>query len=293
MRCRYRLHFCVDAQKITHNSITSTSLTLLTPFISYILAERLHVSGVLAVVCTGLFIAWRSPKIFSYQTRMRSRSVWDTLIYLLNGFIFLLIGQQLPDALKELGKYPLLMLLAYGLLVSLVVIIVRVAWVFATAYSHKLFWGDAKTAGSQEMQDEMKTTWRNVLIVGWTGTRGIVSMATALALPLTLNSGAPFPHRALILFLTFVVIFVTLVIQGMSLPLMIRILALKPNLQAEKEELELQLLVLQNTLHFIEHEIPVPMEDDVKRQIKASYEAALVQLQQKKNRPKSAARIPG
>lgn len=268
-------------KKITHNSITSTSLTLLTPFISYILAERLHVSGVLAVVCTGLFIAWRSPKIFSYQTRMRSRSVWDTLIYLLNGFIFLLIGQQLPDALKELGKYPLLMLLAYGLLVSLVVIIVRVAWVFATAYSHKLFWGDAKTAGSQEMQDEMKTTWRNVLIVGWTGTRGIVSMATALALPLTLNSGAPFPHRALILFLTFVVIFVTLVIQGMSLPLMIRILAIKPNFQADKEELELQLLVLQNTLHFIEHEIPVPMEDDVKRQIKASYEAALDQLQQK------------
>ncbi|MBO9154979.1 Na+/H+ antiporter [Chitinophaga sp. GCM10012297] len=268
-------------KKITRNSITSTSLTLLTPFISYILAERLHVSGVLAVVCTGLFIAWRSPKIFSYQTRIRSKSVWDTLIYILNGFIFLLIGQQLPDALKELGEYSLPVLLAYGLLISVVVIVVRIVWVFATAFSHKLVWGDIKTVGSKEIQDEGKTTWKNVLIVAWTGTRGIVSMATALALPLTLTAGASFPHRSLILFLTFVVIFVTLVIQGMSLPLMIRILGVKPNLRSDKEEEELQKFVLQSTLYFIEHEFPIPLEESIKRQIKAVYEETLRQLQQK------------
>jgi len=268
-------------KKITHNSITSTSLTLLTPFVSYMLAERLHVSGVLAVVCTGLFIAWRSPKIFSYQTRIRSKSVWDTLIYILNGFIFLLIGQQLPDALKELEAYSLLVLLAYGFMISAMVIVVRIVWVFATAFSHKLIWGDAKTSGATELQDKSATTWKNVLIVAWTGTRGIVSMATALALPLTLKGGALFPHRSLILFLTFVVIFVTLVIQGMSLPVMIRILGVKPNWRSDNEEKELQKFVLQSTLYFIEHEFPIPLEDSIKRQIKAAYEQTLGQLQRK------------
>ncbi|PUZ29875.1 Na+/H+ antiporter [Chitinophaga parva] len=268
-------------KKITHNSITSTSLTLLTPFVSYILAERLHVSGVLAVVCTGLFIAWRSPKIFSYQTRIRSKSVWDTLIYILNGFIFLLIGQQLPDTLKELEAYSLLVLLAYGLLISVMVIVVRIMWVFATAFSYKLIWEDVKTGASMETQDESATTWKNVLIVAWTGTRGIVSMATALALPITLMGGAHLPHRSLILFLTSVVIFVTLVIQGMSLPLMIRILGIKPNLQSDNEEKELQKFVLQSMLYFIEHEFPIPLEESIKRQIKAAYEETLSQLQRK------------
>ncbi|WPQ61871.1 Na+/H+ antiporter [Chitinophaga sancti] len=266
---------------ITHNSIASTSLTLLSPFISYILAEQLHLSGVLAVVSTSLFISWRSPEIFSYQTRMRSKSVWDTLVYILNGFIFLLIGQQLPNALKELEKYSLPILIAYGFLISIVVIVVRVMWVFATAYSHNLLSNKIKATASKDNQDEKINTWKNVLIVAWTGTRGIVSMATALALPITLIGGAPFPQRSLILFLTFVVIFVTLVIQGLSLPLLVKILGVKPTLLAHKEEQELKLFIVQNILHFIEHEFPIHLDDKVKRQVKAEYEATLLQLQNK------------
>lgn len=264
---------------ITHNSIASTSLTLLSPFISYILAEQLDLSGVLAVVSTSLLISWRSPEIFSYQTRMRSKSVWDTLIYILNGFVFLLIGQQLPNALRELEKYSLPVLIGYGLLISMVVITVRIIWVFATAYSNNLIRLNNRTTTPEDVQDEKINTWKNVLIVAWTGTRGIVSMATALALPITLIGGAFFPQRSLILFLTFVVIFVTLIVQGLSLPLLVKILGVKTTFQANKEEQELKLFVLHNILHFIEYEFPIQLEDKMKQQIKAEYEGTLVDLQ--------------
>lgn len=270
--------FILTHKKITHNSIVSTSLTLLTPFISYILAEQFHASGVLAVVSTGLFISWRSPQIFSYQTRIRSKSVWDTLIFILNGFIFLLIGQQLPAVLRELEKYSIALLLFYGLIISIVVIIVRIMWVFATAYSQNIIWHKRKPANFTDIQDERVNTWRNVLIVAWTGTRGIVSLATALALPLTLVGGRPFPQRSLILFLTFVVIFVTLVVQGLSIPLLIRILGVRPASRPHKEEQELQLFLAQSIIYFIENEFPINLDEKLKEQVKARYEVTISQL---------------
>ena len=266
---------------ITHNSITSTTLTLLTPFISYILAEQLHLSGVLAVVTTSLIVSWRSPQIFSYQTRMRSKSVWDTLVFILNGFIFLLIGQQLPNALKELEKYSLPLLIAYGVLISLVVIVVRLLWVFATAYSHNLLWNKINASGTKDILDEKINTWKNVLIVAWTGTRGVVSMATALALPITLINEVEFPQRSLILFLTFVIIIVTLVVQGMSLPLLIKILGIKPTFQHIREEQEMKLFIVQSILHFIENDLSTPLEEKVRNQVKAKYTEILERLQQK------------
>ncbi|MDP4263333.1 MAG: cation:proton antiporter, partial [Bacteroidota bacterium] len=105
--------------KMNNNPIVETSLTLLTPFLSYLAAEQVHVSGILAVVSTGLVISWRSPEIFSYQTRMRTKVVWDTLIFLLNGFVFILIGLQLPAILKQLASYTLAELIGYGMLISL------------------------------------------------------------------------------------------------------------------------------------------------------------------------------
>jgi len=270
--------FVITHKKITHSSIVSTSLTLLTPFISYIFAEQLHASGVLAVVTAGLFISWRAPQIFSYQTRIRSKSVWDTLVYLLNGFIFLLIGQQLPGVLKDLEKYSIAILLLYGLIISIVVIIVRITWVFATAFSQNIIWDKKAPADLKDIQDERVNTWRNVLIVAWTGTRGIVSLATALALPLTLVGSNPFPQRSLILFLTFVVIFVTLVVQGMSIPLLIRILGVRPVNQPFKEEQELQLFLAQSIIYFIENELPVNLDEKVKEQLKVRYEVTITQL---------------
>lgn len=259
-------------KKINHNSIVSTSLTLLTPFISYLLAEQLHASGVLAVVSAGLFMSWRSPEVFSYQTRMRSRSVWDTLIFILNGFVFMLIGQQLPGVLDELGKYTYTVLLFYGLIVSVIVILVRITWVFAGAYYQKIIGRKTGQSDLKEAQLERSNTWKNVLIVAWTGTRGIVSLATALALPLTLGGDRPFPQRSLILFLTFVVIFMTLIVQGLSIPLLIRLLDVKPGASPHKEEKELQLYIAQSIADFVENDFPIDMDDGLKEQIKSRYE---------------------
>ena len=272
--------FVFAYKKITNNSIVETSLTLLAPFVSYLLAEHFHTSGVLAVVTAGLFIAWRSPEVFSYQGRMQIRSVWDTLIFLLNGIIFILIGLQLPGILKALKGYSFWELLGYGLIVSAVTIFIRIIWVFVGAYHQNVFtWGRKKKTLSGTDDSEMeKNAWKNVLIVAWTGTRGVVSLATAMALPLALSNGKAFPQRDIILFLAFVVIFVTLVVQGLSLPLLIRLLGVKLHLNPGKEEKELQLQMANSILDFIDHDFPINMESKLRDQLKKKYQLAAAYL---------------
>lgn len=244
-------------KRILNNSIISTSLTLLTPFITYLVAERFHTSGVLAVVSTGLMISWRAPEIFSFQTRIRNQAVWDTVIFLLNGFIFILIGLQLPIILSELTGYGAWKLSVYGLLVSGVTIAVRILWVFGSAYS--------------PFTQKQIETWKSVLIVAWTGTRGVVSLATALALPLTLDDGSVFPQRSLILFLAFMVIFITLVVQGLSLPILLKVLRVKPTPIVTDQERELRLLIASSVLNFIDHEFPLSLSDTLKARIRRRY----------------------
>ena len=267
-------------KKIENHPIVETSLTLLTPFLSYLAAEQAHTSGILAVVTTGVFISWRAPEIFSYQTRMQTRAFWDTLMFLLNGFIFILIGLQLPGILKQLPNYKMSTLVGYGLIISLVTIIVRILWVFTSAWFFNLFtW---KTKGSNRLPDiqrrERSDTWKNVLIVAWTGTRGVVSMAAALALPFTLDNGKHFPQRHLIIFLSFVVIFLTLVVQGFSLPLLIRILKVEPSDNEDKEEKELQLYLASSTLHFIDHELSKKLKAGIRSELKKKYEQLTTRL---------------
>jgi Na+/H+ antiporter len=252
-------------KRILSNSIISTSFTILTPFISYLLAERIHTSGVLAVVSTGLIISWRAPEIFTYHTRIRNRAVWDTAIFLLNGFIFILIGLQLPAILSDLDQYSKVELLGYGLLVSGVTIIVRVLWVFGVAYSPL-----GKNNKPNE-KDPYGDNWKNVLIVAWTGTRGVVSLATALALPLTMSDGGLFPQRSLVLFLSFVVIFMTLVVQGISLPVLIRLLGVKPRPEHQNEERELRLLVANSSLNFIDKDLTVVVNEHTRTEIRKPY----------------------
>ncbi len=269
--------FIFAHKKITNNPIIETSLTLLSPFVTYLLAEHFKLSGVLAVVSSGLIMSWRSPEIFSFHARMRTRVVWDTLIYLLNGFIFILIGLQLPDILKDLGNYPVLELLGNGLLISLATIVVRIVWVFAGAYWGKIFRRKNKD-GNELNKVETSAQWKNILIVAWTGTRGIISLATALALPLMLDDGSAFPRRHSIIFLAFVVIFVTLVVQGLSLPLLIRILDVKKQPNEDNEENELRLYLAANTLHFIDHEFPFHLENKIRDPLKKKYETQINNL---------------
>ncbi len=282
--------FVFAHKKIENNPVVETSLTLLSPFVAYLAAEQFHMSGVLAVVSTGLVISWRAPEVFSFQARMRTRVIWDTVIFLLHGFVFILIGLQLPSIIKDLGNYSFTQILGYGLLISLVTIVVRIVWVFAGAYWQNYFQKKNKSADSLSAGSNEDDTWKNVLVVAWTGTRGVISLAAALALPLVIDDGSAFPKRHSIIFFAFVVIFVTLVIQGLSLPLLIRLLKMKPADNTAAEEKELQLYLATNTLNFLEQEFPIQMENNMYEHLKKKIELEVQGLTKVVRRHKKAKR---
>lgn len=258
-------------KKINDRPILATSLTLLTPFVAFLLGELVHASGILSVVSAGLFLSRHSPEIFAFRTRTHTRIVWDTLIFLLNGFIFILIGLQLPVILGQLTSYHLSTLIGYGLVISLVTILVRILWVFGGAWSFHIFHKWDKKGIPLQTADNPDATWKNVLVVAWTGTRGMISMAAALALPLTLNNGKLFPERHLIIFVCFVVIFVTLVVQGLSLPLLVRLLAITPSDNQDKEEKKLQLHIVRSTMHFLDDGGKAKLQGRVRAALKEEY----------------------
>ena len=265
-------------KRIENNLVVETSLSLLTPFFAYLAAEHFHASGVLAVVTAGLFISRKSPEVFSYQTRMGTRVIWDTLIFLLHGFVFILIGLQLPSIVKNMGNYPMSSIIGYGLTISLVTIVVRIIWVFAGAHWQNLFRKKKNSIDDSKVNKLPDDTWKNVLVVAWTGTRGVISLAAALALPLVLVDGTAFPKRSSIIFLAFVVIIVTLVVQGLSLPILIRWLKIKSNDNTDEKEKELQLYMANSTLHFIEKEFPIPGDNKLQNQLKMEYEQLIRKL---------------
>lgn len=202
---------------------------LAVPYTAYIVAESLHVSGVLAVVAAGLVRGRYSPEIVSAEMRIMARSVWNVLVFMLNSLVFILIGIQMSDVLDSLGRYQLSDLLLLGFLVSLVAIVVRFVWVFLAAYVPVWLRG-TKAAPAPQGQN------RELLIVGWCGMRGIVSLAAALALPVALPNGEAFPARDLIIFLTFFVIATTLIGQGLSLTPLIRKLKVGSNWSMATEQ---------------------------------------------------------
>lgn len=216
------------------------TFSLLTPFAAYLLAEHLKVSGVLAVVSAGLYLGWRAPEILSYQTRLRGGPVWEMLEFLLNGFVFILIGLQLPEILQALSRdqLPPRILIGYAMVITFAIIVIRMVWVFPATYLPRFL---SKNLRRRDPYPK----WQHVAIVGWTGMRGVVSLAAALALPITMSNGQPFPGRDLILFLTFVVIFATLVLQGLSLPALIHWLRIKDDGIIEKEEREARVSMFQ------------------------------------------------
>ena len=192
------------------------TVSLLTPFISYLPAEWLHVSGVLAVVTQGIYLSRRIPQVVSPRSRLRAFAMWETLVFVLNGVIFILIGLQLPTILGALrDRSSAGALVGYAALVSVVVIAARLLWVFPVTYGSRVV--------SQALRRrDPAPDWRSVSVIAWTGMRGIVSLAAALALPNGSDGRPPFPHRDLILFVTFGVILATLVVQGLTLPAIIR-----------------------------------------------------------------------
>jgi Na+/H+ antiporter len=188
------------------------ALSLLTAYAVYVLAEEvLHVSGVLAVVSYGLYRGWRDPRIFpDASTRMRNISFCGVLIFLLESMLFVLIGQQLPSILEGLGEYRVAEVLLYGVLVYGTLVVARFAWFFVVPSLNSVF---DRLLHSGYMQ----SPWQERLLMGWSGMRGAVSLAAALAVPMSTSGGGAFPERDLIVFLTFFAILATLVLQGLTL----------------------------------------------------------------------------
>jgi NhaP-type Na+/H+ or K+/H+ antiporter len=193
-------------------------MSVLTAYVGFALAEEIEASGVLAVVATGLYFGWFSHDAMDADLRLNAQAFWAALVFALNAILFILLGLQFPEVLERIGEQLSVgEIVGYGLLVSAVVIGVRIAWQFLPeALGRLLPWAGAISTG---------TSWRERFLVGWSGMRGAVSLALALALPLQLDSG-PFAERDLIIYLTVAVILCTLVLQGLTLPGMIRRLGL-------------------------------------------------------------------
>jgi monovalent cation/hydrogen antiporter len=204
-------------------------LSILTPYIAYWPPQHLGGSGVLATVVTGLYVSWNGSSLISAVTRLQGIFFWDVLVYLIEGIVFLMTGLQARTLIMGLGTYSLSALAGSAAVVSVVVILTRFVWMFPATYLPR--WLIPRVA-----RKDPSPPWQWPFVLGFTGVRGIVSLAAALAIPLTMDNGRPFPDRDLILFLTFSVILVTLVGQGLSLPAVIRLLGL-----AKAGERELQI----------------------------------------------------
>ncbi|MDX6487490.1 MAG: monovalent cation/hydrogen antiporter [Gaiellaceae bacterium] len=208
---------------------TSISIALLTGYFAYLPADALRVSGVLAVVTAGVYMGWHTPLLTTVETRLQGAAFWEILTFVLNSLLFLLVGLQLPTILDELGGRAGWTLVLDGALVSAAVIVVRLLWVFPFTYGPRLL--------SRRLRERSPAPpWQHAALAGWAGLRGGISLAAALAIPLTTNAGAPFPERNLIVFLVFCVILATLVGQGLTLPLLIRVLGVEDDGIADREE---------------------------------------------------------
>jgi Na+/H+ antiporter len=220
----------VQARRRLEDPVTEIILSVVTGYLAYLPANRLGLSGVLAAVTAGLYLGWENPGLASPATRLLGFSFWEVLVYLLNAVLFLLVGLQLHPILSGLGGRSFAILVGQAALVSGVVIATRLAWGFTVPYLIRLL-------DRRPSQIARRVGARERLVISWSGMRGAVSLAAALALPLETSAGLPFPQRNLILFMTFAVIFATLVLQGLTLPALIRRLHVTDDGTEEQEEL--------------------------------------------------------
>ena len=234
------------------------AISIAIPYVMYLTAESVHSSGVLAVVSGGLFIAYQNHFVFSHKSRLKSGAIWSSIAFILNAIVFLILGLQLPSITKGIKGMSRINAVEIALLVTIVVIVARlIAALFSSVFTR--FIGRYITVAQRN------PGWRNPVIVSWAGMRGVVSLASALAIPLTL-AGAAFPHRNLILFITFVVIIVTLVGQGLALPWVIKLIkpqATPTNKPEEQQMLEINLAINKTGLD----ELYANFKDDIDNNI--------------------------
>ncbi len=224
---------------------TEIAISLMTGYFAYLSADALGVSAVLAAVTVGIYLGWHAPELTTVQSRLQGQAVWEILVFVLNAVLFGLVGLQLPAIIDGLSGYETAELAAYGVLVSLTVVVLRIGWVFAVTYAPRFF-------SSRRRGRDPSPPWQHSALLGWMGLRGAVSLAAALALPLETDAGEAFPARDLIVFLTFCTILATLVVQGLSLPALVRALGVAGDDAEEQEEVEARILAAEAALTRIE-----------------------------------------
>jgi CPA1 family monovalent cation:H+ antiporter len=252
------------------------ALSILTPYVAYLGAEAMSASGVLAVVVCGLYLTRRSSHFFSPNVRVQAWAVWDSLTFILNGLVFVLMGLQLPHVLDAIRDESLSTLVLYGAIFSAFLIVLRLIWVYpgaAIAYQIRR---------RILHQKEYAPTARQTFVIGWTGMRGVISLAAAIAVPQVLANGEPFMQRNTIIFLTFSVILVTLVLQGLTLPPFISALGLGGIPTPHSEEHEARTAMIEAAMAYLE-EIKSEIakgDEDVYSELERHYQQRLAALGQ-------------
>ncbi len=213
------------------NPPVEITIALMTGYFAFIPAALVGASGVLAVVTAGVYVGWHTPELTTAETRLQGDAFWEILTFLLNGLLFVLVGLSLPAVLDELGGSITATLLWQAVAVTGAVIALRFLWVFPATYVPRAMSVRIRTA-------DPYPPWQYTTLIAWTGMRGAVSLAAALAVPLHTDAGLPFPGRDVIIYLTFAVILGTLVVQGLSMPLVVRALGLEDDGVSEREEVK-------------------------------------------------------
>jgi Na+/H+ antiporter len=222
-------------------------LSFLAPYCMYYFAERFHFSGVLAVVAGGLFLSSKRQTMLTYQGRIQGSNVWSTIGFILNGIVFMLIGLQLPFITSSVEEVSLSQAVWYGIAISLVLIVTRICCTLGAAVFTRI-------AGHFITVADRRPGWKIPIVFGWSGMRGVVSLAAALSIPVLIQPGQPFPYRNLILIITFIVILVTLVLQGLTLPWVMKNVKVKEKFSGipeQEQELTIRKAIAETSLNFI------------------------------------------
>jgi monovalent cation/hydrogen antiporter len=214
-----------EVRRRVDNPPVEVTISLMTGYLAFIPAAAVSASGVIAVVTAGVYLGWRTPVLTSVQSRLQGEAVWTIISFVLNALLFALVGLQLPRILDALTGRSGGELARWGLVITGTVILTRIAWVPVFSHLPRLLW-----------RSSVAKPFSHTFLISWAGMRGAVSLAAALAIPLSTHAGASFPERDLIIFLTFCVILGTLVLQGLSLPAVIRVLHIEPDRSEEEED---------------------------------------------------------
>lgn len=206
--------------KVQHNIMVTLSFMLLMPFVTYLTAEAFHVSGVIAVVVLGLGISRFSNKIFPEHIKHQSKTIWDMILFLLNGLIFILIGLEFPYVARSIDKNLILPYIGYAFIITVATLILRMGRVFLQRINLQRAFQKKKG----KITEEALLSFQDSVIISWSGMRGIVSLAIAIGLPVTLDDGTAFPQRNTIIFISVVVVLLTLIGQGLTLPWIVKTL---------------------------------------------------------------------